>query len=348
MSVILSGIQASGTLHLGNYLGSVLQWKNKINQNQKNNVNDKFFFMIADLHSLTTVKNKDLLKNNVINLISSYLGCGIGIDDNNVINENVTIFIQSQVRQHTELTWILSCITPIGQLFRMTQFKDKFSKYSNNNEINNSNANAGLLFYPILMASDILLYKTNKVPVGDDQRQHIEFTRDIAEKFNSHYDSNVFNIPEIEIQKETARIMSLQDGTKKMSKSDESVNAIIYLTDTDDIIAKKIKIAKTDSFTGIYYDKQNRPEVSNLIEIFALLLNSNIKNIENKYQNIGTKQFKDDLTDCLINTLSPIRNKINQFQLNPEYLLNIVKNGNNNARNVGEETMKNVRNVVGI
>ena len=234
--IFISGIQPSNDLHIGNYIGSVLQCKNNID---KLSENDLFYYMIADLHSLTSVKDKNIMEDSILSVFATYLASGIKT------SKNIKIFLQSYIPQHAEFCWILSTITPLGQLMRMTQFKDKSQKFGFDS------SNAGLLFYPILQAADILLYNADYVIVGEDQRQHIEITRDIAGFFNKTYKTDYLKIPESIIDK-GKKIMSLKDATKKMSKSDDNQNSIIKLTDSNDLIRKKIQTARTDSIVGIY------------------------------------------------------------------------------------------------
>ena len=257
--VFLSGIQpSSSSLHLGNYIGAILNWKTTIKNSQlQADSNDKFFWMIADLHTMTSLHNPEQIRQNIKNLLATYIACGIQP------NKNINFFLQSSVPAHCELNWILTTICPLGQLQRMTQFKDKKEK------LTADEINVGLLCYPVLMAGDILLYQTTTVPVGEDQKQHLEFCRDIVDRFNHIYGVNdVFTMPNALINKTTKRIMSIGDGTKKMSKSTGTDNDRIFLTDENDAIAKKIKVAKTDSIMGIFSD-ESRPEITNLINIFS-------------------------------------------------------------------------------
>lgn len=332
MSVILSGIQPSGVLHLGNYLGAIKQWQKVL----KKSNNDTFYFMVADLHSLTTSQNAVQLKNDMLYLLASYIACGISVEN------NANLFIQSSISAHSELAWILSTITPFGMLERMTQFKDKSAKSGA------SNANCGLFTYPVLMAADILLYDTTHVPVGDDQKQHLEFTRDIAQKFNHHYNCDVFTVPDFMSSESASRVMSLQDGTKKMSKSSCSDAELIKLNDTNDEISKKIKSAKTDSIRGIYYDKENRPEVSNLIEIMSSISGSSKKEIEDEYRNLSTKDFKDNLMEIIINEIAPIREKLNILLQDKDALLRSVEVSSARVKDVATNKIKQVKQIVGV
>ena len=338
MSVFLSGIQPSNySLHLGNYLGAILSCKKIIN-NLKSN--DRCYFMIADLHALTSVHNSTSLANNIQQLIATYMACGIES------NDKIIFFQQSTIPAHCELCWILSTIVPLGHLERMTQFKDK------KNKVASDEVNSGLLYYPVLMVADIVLYKANYVLVGEDQTQHLEFTRDIVQKFENIFgkdnNDNVFVMPDKIIDQTSKRIMSLGDGTKKMSKSVGEFKDKIFLQDTDDQIASKIKTAKTDSIMGIYYDRENRPEVSNLINIFSAISGRSIQDISNEYKSKNTKSFKDDLTQLLISEISPIRNKQAEILKDKDLLHNILKHGNEVASDVANETLSKVKKMVGL
>lgn len=296
---ILSAIQTSGNLHLGNYIGAIKQWNKLIEVNTKDNM----FFMLADLHSLTTEKNPLKIKENRKNGLINYLAT---IDK----KSNVRLFFQSEVPELTYLTWLFANFSPIGELFRMTQFKDKKDK--------EENTNSGLLFYPILMTSDILAFDTDIVPVGEDQIQHIEFARNIANRVNSFFNKEIFRIPNYQVLKNGKRIMGLQNPLKKMSKSTSSEKDIIYLEDSNELISKKIKNAVTDSISEINYDKENRPGISNLIEIYSSISKIEIELIVEKYRSSGNKIFKENLTNLIINETEPIRIKIQEIRKNFE------------------------------
>lgn len=324
---VFSGIQPSGVLHLGNYIGAILNWKKMVKNADKD---DKFLFMIADLHSLTSCKNPNTLRQNTNELLATYLACGIEPSN------NLHFFIQSSIPEHCQLCWLLTTVCPLGQLERMTQFKDKKGK------LGADEINAGLLYYPLLMAADILLYRATHVPVGEDQTQHMEFCRDMVDKFENKFGERakgIFIKPEAIIDKTSKRIMSLGDGTKKMSKSIGDDKDRIMLTDTDDQIAKKIKTAKTDSITGIYFDKDTRPEVSNLINIMSALSGRPVEDISEQYKNSGTKVFKDDLTEIIINEIAPIREKFLDLKNDTNLLKKIVEEGNKYAKKLAEEMM---------
>lgn len=296
-----SGIQPTGNLHLGNYICAIKPWVEL--QSKKNCI-----FCIADLHSITIQQDPKILHDAILNTYAMYIASGIDIKNN-------IVFIQSLVKEHTELSWFLSCSTPIGWMNRMTQYKDKIAK-------NASNATLGLFSYPVLMAADILLYKSTHVPVGNDQKQHVEITRDIAQLINNKLHEDFFPLPEPVIPNIGARIMSLRDGTKKMSKSDESDFSRINLTDSDDIIISKIKKAKTDSFPipDNLKDLELRPEALNLISIFSAITNTSIENILNQYKNLSFSSLKTDLSEALISVISPIRNKYYDISCNKEFL----------------------------
>ena len=332
--LLLTGIQPSGTLHLGNYIGALLNCKNNVEKFKKDG---EVLFFVADLHSLTSKKDPELVKKATMDLIATYLASGINVAD------NCNFFIQSQVPQHCELNWIFTTICPLGLLERMTQFKDKKGKLSV------EEINTGLLCYPILMAADILLYSATDVAVGEDQLQHMEFTRDIAQKFMHVYNCpDLFVLPQGLIGKENKRIMSLGDATKKMSKSVGEEKDRILLTDSDDEIAKKIKVAKTDAIMGIYYDKENRPEVSNLLNIMSSITHKSVEELSEKYKNTGTKVFKDDLTQVLIDELSGFREKFNEYRKDEENLLTILEKGREVASEKASKKMAEIRKIVGL
>lgn len=324
--VILSGIQATGNLHLGNYLGALNNWIQ---------MQDEYdcYYMIADLHTLTIRNNPDELRRNTINLIALYIAAGLDPEKN-------TIFIQSHVPAHTQLSWVLNCYTYMGELNRMTQYKDKASKHADN-------INSGLFTYPVLMASDILLYNADLVPVGDDQKQHLEITRDIAERFNSIY-GETFKIPEPFIGKQGARIMGLQNPLSKMSKSSPDLMDKILLTDTPDEIRKKLKKAVTDSDNNVKYDKDNKPGVSNLITIYGLMKNKSISEVEEEFSGHGYGDFKTAVAEAIVNRLEPIQNRYNELLSNPEKLMEIVKIGDKKAEEKANKMLKDVYQKIGL
>jgi len=324
--IILSGIQSTGRLHLGNYLGAIDTW---VKMQEEYNC----YYMIANLHSLTVRNDPETLKNNTLKIIALYVAAGLDPEKN-------TIFIQSQVGEHAELSWILNCYTYMGELSRMTQFKDKSSKHADN-------INAGLFTYPVLMASDILLYKADLVPVGEDQKQHLEITRDIAERFNKIY-GDTFVIPNPYIKKSSARIMGLQDPTSKMSKSSENLNDVIFLDDDQDTIMKKFKKAVTDSENIVRFNPENKPGISNLMQIYGSITGKSEKEIEDEFQCRGYGDFKMAVANAVIEKLKPIQDKYNELLANPKYLEEIYTKGAENARKLASKTLNEVKAKIGI
>ena len=321
---ILSGIQPSGNLCIGNYLGALKQWKQMQNDYES-------IFLIVDLHSITTNQIPSDLRNRCLSFAAQYIACGINPEKSNII-------IQSHVPQHTELMWVLSCLTYQGELSRMTQYKSK-SK-------NLKNINAGLFTYPILMAADILLYQADLVPVGSDQKQHLELSRDIALRFNNKY-SETFKIPESFIPETGSRIMSLQNPDDKMSKSDDNLNNIIALLDEPNIIKKKINRAVTDSGSEIVFDDKNKVGLSNLINIYKSLSNESISDIEKNYQGKMYSDFKEDLSNLIIETLKPIKLEYDKLIKDKDYLLTILKNGSEFGYKKSQKTLSKVYRKVG-
>ena len=313
----VSGIQTSGDLHLGNYLGSINNWLNQ--QNEYN-----CYFFLADLHSITVDRSAEELQKSTFNAAATYLAAGLD-------PKKSTIFLQSAVKEHCELAWMLNCVTPIGWLKRMTQFKDKAGKKQDN-------ANTGLFTYPILMAADILLYNADIVPVGDDQKQHLELTRDIAGVINRKFGKKIITVPEPLIQGTATRVMSLRDGNKKMSKSDASDAARINLTDSPDTIMQKLKKAKTDNLAEITYDPTHRPEVSNLINIFCALSQQTQNTIVEQYQIKGFSVFKSDLAELIISKLDPINTEYKKIIQDPKYIKDTLTHGANKARIIAQKT----------
>lgn len=323
---VLSGAQATGSLHLGNYLGSIKTW---VKMQEEYNC----FFFLADLHAITVERSPNELKNSIMQTLAIYLAAGL--DPNNVV-----IFAQSMVPEHTELAWILNCVTPLGWLKRMTQFKDKAGKTP-------EKACLGLFSYPVLMAADILLYQADLVPVGEDQKQHLELTRDIAGVINRKFDKEILKVPEPLIGSFAARIMSLRDGFKKMSKSDPSDNARINLNDTPDIIDLKIKKAKTDNLNYFSYDKVKRPEISNLIDIYMSLANESKEHIIEQYNDQGFAKFKNDLTEIIITELQPLHSRYLNLIGNKDHLLKILHQGAEKASDKASKTIKEVKELLG-
>ncbi len=324
---IFSGIQPTGILHIGNYLGAIKNWKSLIAQNS----GDEFIFSIVDLHAITIFQEPQVLRESILTTFVMYIACGIesGIDGKN-IKQNIRVFQQSMVKEHCELAWILSCNIQMGFIDRMTQYKDKTRE-------NQERACLGLYSYPILMAADILLYNTDIVPVGDDQIQHIELAREIAEKFNAKY-GNIFTIPKAKLTElsETQRIMSLRDGTNKMSKSDESDFTRINLLDSADTILQKIKKAKTGEV--------NSPEVKNLLGIYEAFSGQK----SNHDITSNSSAFKNDLAEAIISELTPIQNKFYELMKDKESLLEILhKNGAEVAKIAGEN-LHRIYKVIGL
>ena len=323
---ILSGIQATGNLTLGNYLGAINNWKKMQEEYECN-------YMIADLHTLTIRNDPEKLRNNTLDLLALYIAAGIDPEKSN-------IFIQSQVAAHAELAWILNCYTYMGELSRMTQFKDKSAKHADN-------INSGLFTYPVLMAADILLYQADLVPVGEDQKQHVELTRNIAERFNKIY-GDTFKIPEPYIHGVGARVMGLQDPTSKMSKSSTIPNDSIFLNDEPDVILKKFKKAVTDSENIVRYEKQEKPGISNLISIYSAITGKSKENIEKEFEGKGYGDFKVAVAECVIEELKPLQNKYNELKNNPDYLEKLYINGAERAKKIAKATLKDVYEKVGL
>ncbi len=320
---IFSGIQPTGELHIGNYLGAVKQWIDLQNEND-------CIFCIVDLHAITVPYDQRELADLVLEKAVIYLAAGLD-------PEKVIIFVQSQVKAHTELCWLLNTITPLGELYRMTQYKEK---------ARSKNENAGLLNYPILMAADILLYDTEIVPVGEDQRQHVELARNIARRFNSTF-GETFTVPKEKILKEGARIMSITDPKKKMSKSDSKESAI-SLFDSPENIRKKIKSAVTDTYKTIKYDKEKRPGISNLLTIYSLLSNTKIEEVEKEMKGKSYKSFKEELAELIIKELEPFRKKRKEFLSREVYVREILKQGSEKANSLAASKMSEVKGKMGI
>jgi len=320
---IFSGIQPSGTLHLGNYLGAIKNWVA---------LQEKYesIFCIVDLHAITVPQNPAELRKKTLKLAKSYLAAGVDTQES-------IIFVQSQVPEHAELAWILNTITKIPELERMTQFKDKSSA-------SKQNINAGLFNYPVLMAADILLYDTNLVPVGEDQLQHVEIARTLGRRFNQTF-GEIFVIPEPHIAKEGMRIMGLDDPTKKMSKSAPSKMNYIALTDTPEKIREKIKKAVTDSGKDIKY-ADDKPAIKNLIDIYALLDNAKPEEIEESYKGKGYSEFKADLAEVVVDFLADFQKKYNAIDDNE--VLKILETGREKARAIAEKKMNEVKEKVGL
>lgn len=324
MKTIFSGIQPSGTLTLGNYIGALQQFVEL--QNEYN-----CYFCIVDQHAITVPQERLALRKNIRSLAALYIA--VGIDP-----EKVTLFIQSEVPAHAQAGWMLQCISYIGELERMTQFKDKSS--------GKESVSAGLLTYPPLMAADILLYQADLVPVGEDQKQHLELTRDLAERFNKKY-NDIFTIPEVRIPKVGARIMSLQDPTKKMSKSDPNTKGFISILDDPKTIEKKIKSSVTDSDGIVKFDKENKPGISNLLSIYSIIENRSIEDIVAQYEGKGYGEFKADLAEVLIKKLSPIQEKYHALMESDE-LDRILDMGAEKANRAASKMLKKMENAMGL
>jgi tryptophanyl-tRNA synthetase len=342
MKTVFSGIQPTGNLHLGNYLGSIRNWIDLQTQH-------RCIFGIMNLHAITVPQDPKELQKNIIDAAAVYLACGLD-------PKKSTIFVQGEVAAHAELAWVLSTLTPMGWLNRMTQFKDKSQPKtvsvpkglsSVKQVIQDENANLGLYAYPVLMAADILLYKADLVPVGEDQKQHLELTRDIAGAFNRRFNAEYFKLPEPMILKEVKRIMSLQDGTKKMSKSDESDLSRINLEDTPDSIVKKVKKAKTDSLATISFD-ENRPEIYNLLNIFSAITGKAPQDIANEYETSGFGKFKGDLAENLVEKLKPIQENLARFKQDQSYIKQVLADGKNQASEIAVKTRNEVFSLVGL
>ena len=325
MKRILTGLQPSGALTIGNYIGSIKQMVNYQNEY------DSFIF-IADMHAITVPQDSEKLVNNIKNLLAIYLACGIEPEKN-------TIFLQSDNVYHANVSWILECMTPYGELSRMTQFKDKMQHHQN--------FSAGLLTYPVLMASDILIYDTDLVPTGQDQKQHVEFARNTAERINKRYNKEIFKLPEPLIAKTGAKIMNLVDPTKKMSKSDENQKGVIYLLDSEKDIRKKIMSATTDSDMTIKFDVDNKPGISNLINLYASLSNLSILDVEEKFKDYNYGTFKSEVADLVVNTLLPIQEKYNKL-INSNILEEILEDGKNKTSILAKEKYEELKNIVGL
>jgi tryptophanyl-tRNA synthetase len=324
MKTIFSGIQPSGRITIGNYIGALKQFVEL--QNDYN-----CYFCIVDEHAITVPQDPKTLRKNIRSLAALYLA--VGLDPN-----KVTLFIQSEVPAHAQAGWMLQCISYIGELERMTQFKDKSA--------GKEAVSAGLLTYPPLMAADILLYNTDLVPVGDDQKQHIELTRNLAERFNKKY-NDIFTIPDIYLPKVGARIMSLQEPTKKMSKSDPNQKGFISLLDEPKQIEKKIKSAVTDSDGVVKYDKENKPGISNLMSIYSIFGNISLEQLEKKYEGKGYGEFKMDLAQVVIQALQPIQERYYEL-IESEQLDEILDQGAEKARIVSNKMLRKMEKAMGL
>ncbi len=322
--VIFSGVQPSGKMTLGNYLGALKSWTKLQHEFE-------CYFSMVNMHAITVPQDPEVLRRQTIELLAQFIACGIDPDLN-------TIFIQSHVREHAELNWVLCTMTYMGELNRMTQYKDKSKK-------SEANLNAGLFTYPVLMAADILLYQTDVVPVGDDQKQHLELARDLAMRFNNKY-SDTFIVPEGYYPKETARVMSLQEPEKKMSKSDSNENAFILLAEDAETTAKKIKRAVTDS-VGIVKYTDEQPGLKNLINIYSAITEKPVEEIVSMYEGKGYGAFKGEMAEIVVESLRPIREQYKYLLENKDYLESIYKKGAKKAEIRANKTLRDVYEKIG-
>ncbi|MEH2126827.1 tryptophan--tRNA ligase [Nostoc sp.] len=326
---VLSGVQPTGNYHLGNYLGAIRNWVE--GQSEYEN-----YLFVADLHAITVPHDPKQLAADTYTLAALYLACGLDLNHS-------TIFVQSHVSAHSELTWLLNCITPLNWLQDMIQFKEKAVKQG-------ENVSAGLLDYPVLMAADILLYQADKVPVGEDQKQHLELTRDIAARLNHQFgkpEQPVLKLPDPLIRKEGARVMSLADGTRKMSKSDPSELSRISLLDSPEQIQYKIKRCKTDPIRGLTFDDPARPECNNLLTLYTLLAGKKKEDVAVECQDMGWGQFKPLLTDTIIESLKPIQEKYHSVTADKSYLDSVLRDGGEKARAIANQTLSQVKAALG-
>ena len=326
--LIFSGVQPTGEIHIGNYLGAISQFV--ANQDKYDSI-----YSIVDLHAITVWQDPKTIQSQIHHVLSVFIASGLDYEKN-------IIFKQSSVPQHAELAWLLGCTARIGWLNRMTQFKDKAGK-------NRENASVGLYTYPILMAADILLYRATHVPVGDDQKQHLELARDIAHKFNVDYAVDFFPLPEPVMNKNT-RIMSLRDGTKKMSKSDTSSYSRILMTDTNDDIKNKIKKSKTDSFKMPSDESSlvDRPEISNLINIYSAASGQSKNDVIKEFSEREISEFKSELTDVLIDLIEPISGEIKRLIIDQRFLNEVLQKGSERAKSISTMNISELHNLMGL
>ncbi|MFT3741079.1 MAG: tryptophan--tRNA ligase [Gammaproteobacteria bacterium] len=324
--ILLSGIQPSGQLTIGHYAGAIASWLAMQRDFD-------CLFMLVDLHTLTVKQEPAVLRERCYDMLALYIACGIDPEQN-------ILFIQSHVPEHTQLAWVLNCFTQMGELNRMTQFKDKSQRHAHN-------INAGLFTYPVLMAADILLHGTERVPVGEDQKQHLELTRDLALRFN-HYYGDTFVIPQPYIPPQGARIMSLQEPTVKMSKSDNNENSYITLLDSPEVITKKLKRCVTDSGSEVYFDPQQKPGISNLLTILSVFSSQPIAQLEETYRTGGYGKFKTAVTDAIISHLTPIQQRYQQLRQDEQRLNNILSAGAEKARQRASRMLQRVYDLLGL
>lgn len=323
--VIFSGMQPSGVITLGNYLGALKNWTN---------LQDEYncLYCIVDMHAITVRQDPATLRKNARNLLMQYIAAGLNPEKN-------VIYYQSHVSAHAELAWILNCYTYMGELSRMTQFKEKSSKHG-------ENINAGLFTYPALMAADILLFQTDLVPVGADQKQHLELARDIATRFNSLY-GDTFKVPEPYIGKVGARVMSLQEPTSKMSKSDEDTNASIYLMDDPDAIMRKFKRAVTDSDVCVRFDQETKPGISNLMSIYGAITGQTMEQIQSEFEGKGYGDFKMRVGEAVVEELRPLQARFKELSSDKTYIDSIIKKNAETANYLATKTLRKVQKKVG-
>lgn len=319
---IFSGVQPSGQITIGNYLGALKNWTKLLDEYN-------CIFAVMDLHSITVRQDPETLRQNSLNLLAQYIACGLDPD-------KCTHFIQSHVPAHAQLSWVLGCYTYMGELNRMTQFKEKSQRHADN-------INAGLYTYPVLMASDILLYQADLVPVGHDQKQHLEIARDIADRFNTIY-GDTFTVPEPFIGKVGARIMDLQDPTKKMSKSEP--NGSISLLEDENAILKKIKKAVTDSLGYVKYE-EGRHGINNLLSIYCAVTGKTVEEAEKDFEGKGYGDFKKAVAEVVIEELRPVQAEYKKLIESPDYLMGIIKKGADYANGIAQKTLKDVYEKVG-
>jgi len=323
---VFSGIRPTGELHIGNYLGAIKQW---IELQEKADC----VFCIVDLHAITTPYDSEKLQKNILELAIAYLAAGLD-------PEKCLFFVQSQIKEHAELAWLLGTITPLGELQRMTQFKEKSKKHP-------EYVNAGLFNYPLLMAADILLYQTDLVPVGKDQQQHVELTREIARHFNGKF-GKVFKEPRVILPKVGEKIMSLQNPKKKMSKTDGDLRGCIDLSDTPEEIRKKIMSAVTDTGKTIVYDPQKKPGISNLLTIYSIFSGKTTKELEKKFKSRGYAELKKSLAELLINSLEPFQRKRKELLQREVYVKEILEKGRKRAQLIAQSTMAEAKKKMGL
>jgi tryptophanyl-tRNA synthetase len=323
---IFSGVQPTGNLHLGNYLGAIRNWVALQGEYEA-------IYCIVDLHAITIPQDPKRLADHTREVAAAYLAAGIDPD-------STIIFVQSHVAAHAELTWVFNCVTPLGWLNRMTQFKDKAGKHRDQ-------ALVGLYVYPVLMAADILAYRATHVPVGEDQKQHLELSRDIAGAFNRKYDTEFFPLPEPLILGEATRVMSLRDGRTKMSSSDASDQARINLTDDADTIALKIRRAKSDSQMGVTYEPQSRPEAANLLSIYAALSDQPRAEVEARFEQSAFSAFKGELADLVVARLAPITAEMRRLMGAPDHIEQVLKRGAERADAIASDNLAQIYDTVG-